>query len=122
MASTISSGRWGLSQTWHFKWRDRLPTLSQTRQVKLEDAIWDSFKVSGFTCGLPRVWLDLFEDGWKVSVNTIAAIMTEHHWYGRQLRKRRSLTKTGKRPVSPDPLGRAFFAARTSAGAESDAF
>jgi hypothetical protein len=58
------------------------------------------------------VWLDLFEGGWRVSVNTIVVIMAEHRWYGRQPRKRQSLTKAGKRPVAPDLLGRAFLAAR----------
>lgn len=110
--TTISCRALGVSQSWYYKWRERPPTRAQCRQVQLEGAVWDSFKASGFTYGSPRVWLDLFEDGWKVSVNTIAAVMAEHHWYGREPRKRRSLTKAGKRAVAPDLLGRAFFAAR----------
>jgi HTH-like domain len=35
--------------------------------------VWESFQASGFTYGSPRIWLDLREAGWRVSVNTVAA-------------------------------------------------
>jgi transposase InsO family protein len=58
------------------------------------------------------VWLDLHEAGWRVSVNTVAAVMAEHGWVGRKPPRRRSLTRQGRRPVTPDLVGRRFIASR----------
>jgi transposase InsO family protein len=103
----------GVSPSWYYKWRDRPPTPRQERAAELEEAIWDSFKASGFTYGSPRVWTDLFEAGWRVSVNTVARIMNENRWFGRPPRKRRSLTKQAKRALAaPDLVGRMFWAPR----------
>jgi putative transposase len=55
--------------------------------------------------------LDLFAAGWKVSKNTIAAVMAEHGWAGREPPRRRSLTRQGKRAPVPDLVGRSFTAA-----------
>lgn len=63
----------GVSPSWYYKWRQRPPTPRQVRTAELTEAIWASFEASGFTYGSPRVVLDLREDGWVVSVNTVAA-------------------------------------------------
>ncbi|MEN3361085.1 MAG: putative transposase, partial [Mycobacteriales bacterium] len=103
----------GVSPSWFYKWRDRPPTPRQDRHAELVDAVWASFKDSGFIYGSPRVWLDLLEAGWRVSVNTVAAVMAEHGWAGRKPPRRRSLTRQGRRPAVPDLVGRRFIAARS---------
>jgi putative transposase len=109
---TVACRALGVSASWYYKWRDRPPTPRQDRQAALADAVWESFKASGFTYGSPRVWLDLREAGWRVSVNTVAAVMAEHGWAGRKPPRRRSLTRQGRRPAAPDLVGRRFIAAR----------
>jgi putative transposase len=109
---TIACRALGVSPSWFYKWRERPPTPRQDRHAELVDAVWESFKDSGFVYGSPRVWLDLFEAGWRVSVNTVAGIMAEHGWAGRKPPRRRSLTRQGRRPVAPDLVSRRFWAAR----------
>lgn len=110
---TVACKALGVSTSWYYKWRDRPPTPRQTRAADLEEAIWASFQASGFTYGSPRVWLDLFEAGWRVSVNTVAQVMHDNRWFGRAPRKRRALTKQAKRALAaPDLVGRAFWAPR----------
>ena len=74
--------RWlGVSESWFYKWRDRPPTPRATRRARLDEAVKASFGDSGGTPGTygsPRVWEDLIEAGWKVSVNTVAASMARH--------------------------------------------
>ncbi|MEO3781665.1 IS3 family transposase, partial [Micromonospora sp. B11E3] len=93
-----------------YKWRDRRPTARQTRRDALDEAIRAAFDASGGTYGSPRVTQDLHADGWQVSVNTVAARMAQLGLAGRTPRRRRGLTKQGKRPVAPDRVRRQFTA------------
>jgi putative transposase len=109
--------RWlEVSESWFYKWRDRPPTGREQRRAELDAAVKESFDVSGGvpqTYGSPRVFEDLVEDGWKVSVNTVAASMARQGLQGRSpKRKRRSLTRPDKAadPV-PDLVKRDFTAA-----------
>jgi len=83
-----------------YKWRNRPPTAGQARRSRLDEAVKASFDDSGGnpeTYGSPRVWVDLIEDGWKVSVNTVAASMRRQGLVGRApKRRRRSLTRPDK--------------------------
>ncbi len=45
-----------------------------------------------------------------MSVNTVAEIMSEQGWYGRESRKRRSFTWPGRRKAARDLVGRHFDA------------
>ena len=76
--------------------------MAQQRREELTDAIWKYFKASEFVYGSPRVVLDLWEAGWTVSVNTVAQIMAEHTWVGRERRPRRNLTRQGKHAAPAD--------------------
>jgi hypothetical protein len=60
--------------------------------------------------GSPRITLDLWAEGRRVSRNTVAEIMAEHGWYGREPKKRRSLIRQGKRKAARDLVGRRFDA------------
>ncbi|MFE6555312.1 IS3 family transposase [Streptomyces sp. NPDC057746] len=48
--------------------------------------------------------------GWRVSVNTVARLMAELGLAGRKIRRRRGLTKPGKRPACADFVRRNFSA------------
>lgn len=100
----------GLSESWFYKWRDRPPTPRQERRARLADAIRKIFDDSGGTYGSPRVTLDLWAAGWQVSENTVAKLMAELGLAGRKPKRRRHLTKAGKRPAAPDRVGRKFTA------------
>jgi putative transposase len=106
--------RWlGVSESWFYKWHDHEPSPRQRRRAELDAAVKASFDDSGGTPGTygsPRVWEDLVEAGWKVSVNTVAASMARQGLQGRSpKRKRRCLTRPDKAaaPIA-DLVGRDF--------------
>jgi len=93
--------RWlSVSESWFYKWRDRPLTPRQVRRGRLDQAVKASFDTSGGvpgTYGSPRVHEDLVEDGWNVSVNTVAGSMARQSIQGRSpKRKRRNLTRPDK--------------------------
>ena len=110
--------RWlSVSESWFYKWHDRPPTPRQVRRADLDAAVRAAFDDSGGTPGTygsPRVWEDLVETGWKVSVNTVAASMRRQGLAGRApKRKRRSLTRPDKAAAPiPDLVKREFSAER----------
>jgi transposase InsO family protein len=102
----------GVSTAWYYKWRRRPaePTKREVSRAALTERIEHCFTASGGTYGSPRITLDLWAEGWQVSVNTVAEIMAEHGWYGREPKKRRSLTRQGKRKAARDLVHRHFDA------------
>ena len=98
-----------------YKRRDRRPTAREQRRAEFDVAVRASFDDSGGTPGTygsPRVFEDLVEAGWIVSVNTVAASMARQGLVARSpKRKRRSLTQPDKaaKPF-PDLVGRDFTA------------
>ena len=110
---TVSSRVPGVSEAWFYKWRRRPaePTKREVRRMQLEERIAHFFRESGETYGSPRITLDLWAEGWQVSVNTVAEVMAELGLQGRKPpRRRRSLTRQGKRRASPDLVHRKFDA------------
>lgn len=104
-----------LSESWLYKWLSRGPSDTELRRGFLDEAVKASFDDSGGTPGTygsPRVFEDLTEDGWKVSVNTVAASMARQGLQGRSpKRKRRGLTRPDKAAAPiPDLVGRDFGA------------
>jgi transposase InsO family protein len=105
-----------LSESWLYKWLSRGPSDQELRRRRLDEAVKASFDDSGGTPGTygsPRVWEDLTEDGWRVSVNTVAASMARQGLVARSpKRKRRSLTRPDKAAAPiPDLVRRDFGAA-----------
>ncbi|WP_326791701.1 IS3 family transposase [Streptomyces sp. NBC_00841] len=87
------------------------PTKREVRRARLEERITNFFRESGDTYGSPRITLDLWAEGWQVSVNTVAEIMADLGLQGRKPpRRRRSLTRQGKRRAAPDLVHRRFDA------------
>jgi len=103
-----------VSESWFYKWHDRPPTPRQARRAELDAAVRVSFEDSGGTPGTygsPRVWEDLVEAGWKVSVNTVAASMAAQGLVARVTRRRRSLTRPDKAAAPIADLVKRDFAA-----------
>jgi transposase InsO family protein len=65
---------------------------------------------SGATYGSPPIGIELREQGWQVSDNTIALAIAELGLAGRVQRRRRGPTRPGKRPAAPDLVNRVFTA------------
>jgi len=110
---TIACRALGVSQSWFYKWRQRpaQPTKREVRRAELADRISHFFIASGSTYGSPRITLDLWAEGWQVSENTVAKIMAELGLQGRKPpRRRRSLTRQGKRKAARDLVHRRFDA------------
>jgi putative transposase len=101
-----------VSQSWFYKWRERPPTPRARRRVALADAVRQIFDESGGTYGSPRIGDELRGKGWRVSDNTIAAVMAELGLVARPKRRRRGLTRQGVRPAAPDLVARQFTADR----------
>lgn len=108
--------RWlGVSESWFYKWHDREPTAREARRAELDAAVKAFFDDSGGTPGTygsPRVFEDLVEAGWAVSINTVAASMARQGLQGRSpKRKRRCLTRPDKAAAPiPDLVKRDFNA------------
>jgi transposase InsO family protein len=103
----------GVSEAWFYKWRRRPsePAKREARRAVPAGRIRCFFDRSGRTYGSPRITLDLWEEGWQVSQNTVAEIMAELGLRGRKPpRRRRSPTRPGKRKSAPDLVRRKFDA------------
>lgn len=99
-----------VSQSWFYKWINRAPTARERRRARLDEQIGRLFTASGGTYGSPRITRDLREAGWRISENTVAARMVELDLAGRPPKRRRSLTRQGKRAVARDLVRRNFTA------------
>ena len=108
----VSCRALGVSEAWFCKWRRRPdePTKREVRRAMLAERIMHFFTESGGTYGSPRITLDLWAEGWQVSVNTVAEIMAELGLQGRKPTRRRSLTRQGKRKAARDLVWRRFDA------------
>lgn len=87
----------GVSESWFYKHRSRKPTRREVRRQQLAEAVTEEFTASGGTYGSPKIWIQLVRQGWRVSVNTIAKVMAELGLVARTVRRRRGLTRPGKR-------------------------
>lgn len=98
-----------VSQAWFYKWRhgDRSPRLA--RREALTAAVRYLFTKHKRRYGSPRITADLREMGWRVSKNTVAALMREHGLVARPKRRRRGGTKRDRSArKAPDLLNRVF--------------
>jgi transposase InsO family protein len=101
----------GVSPAWFYKWRDGDPSPRHARRVQLTAEVKRLFAKHHGRYGSPRITADLHEAGWRVSENTVAAIMREQHLVGRPTRRRRGLTRPGRsRWRAPDLVKRSFGA------------
>ena len=107
--AAVSCRALGVSRSWYYKWASgRLPPRAARRQ-RLQAEVARLFQAHGGTYGSPRITADLTEAGWRVSENTVAALMRELGLAARRKRRRRSATRPAKgRWRAPDLVKRDF--------------
>jgi putative transposase len=105
----------GVSRSWFYKWKaGTLPPQAERRE-RLAAEVARLFMLHEGKYGSPRITADLREDGWRVSENTVAAVMREQHLAARRTKRRRSTTRPGKaRWRAPDLVKRVFPAAQVN--------
>jgi transposase InsO family protein len=107
----VSCAILGFSISWLYKWLGREPTERQCRRAVLDKRVHELFERSKRTYGSPRVHADLLEEGWRISVNTVADSMRRQGLQGRKPKRPKGLTKQDKKaPKFPDLLHRDFNA------------
>ncbi len=105
----------GLSVSWFYKWRDRQPTKTEKRRVKLDAAVAQEFEAHRGLHGSPRVFEDLRAKGWTVSEKTVADSMRRQGLVARKIKRRNGLTVQDKTaPKFPDLIRRDFTAERAN--------
>jgi putative transposase len=105
----VSCRALGVSQSWFYKWKDgELPPRAARRErLKAETA--RLFAGRGGRDGSPRVTAALRDAGWRVSENTVAALMREQGLAARRKKRRKATTRPGKgRWRAPDQVKRKF--------------
>jgi putative transposase len=102
-----------VSQSWFCKWRGgALPPRAQRRE-RLAAEVARLFRLHGGKYGSPRITAGLREEGWRVSENTVAALMRELGLAARRKKKRKATTRPGRgRWRAPDLVKRDFRAAQ----------
>jgi putative transposase len=105
----VSCRALGVSQSWFYKWAGgQLPPRAARRQ-RLKAEVARLFRRHEGKCGSPRITADLRDAGWKVSENTVAALMRELGLAARRKKRRRGTTRPGKgRWRAPDLVKRSF--------------
>jgi len=99
----------GVSRSWFYKYKDGTLTPRAARREALAAEVRRLFTAHRGTYGSPRITADLRELGWRVSENTVAAVMREQGLAARRTKKRRSTTRPGKgRWRAPDLVKRDF--------------
>lgn len=99
----------GVSGAWLYKHKDgRLPARAQRRE-QLKAEVARLFALPEGKYGSPRITADLREAGWRVSENTVAAVMREQGLAARRKKKRKGTTRPAKgRWRAPDLVQRDF--------------
>ena len=105
----VSCRALGVSPAWLYKWLHGDGSVRRGRRQALTTLVITLFARHKGRYGSPRITDDLRAMGWRVSVNTIAAIMAEQHLAARPKRRRRNLTQPdGSARKAPDLLNRDF--------------
>lgn len=105
----------GVSVSWFYKWRDRQPTKTELRRVKIDAAVAAAFTAARGVHGSPRLYLDLRDAGWTVTEKTVADSMRRQGLVARIVKRRNGLTRQDRAaPKFPDLVRRDFTAARAN--------
>src|SRR5699024_8759459 len=94
-----------------YKWLEADPPPRQFRRDRLTDRIKRLFHQHNGTYGASRITAGLVDEDWRVSGNTVAAIMREQHLAARCQHRRRSSTRSdNERWRAPGRMCRMFGA------------
>jgi putative transposase len=103
----------GVSRSWFYKHKDGRLTPRAQRREQLKAEVARLFTLHAGKYGSPRITADLKDAGWRVSENTVAALMREQHLAARRKKKRMGTTRPGKgRWRAPDLVKRDFPASQ----------
>jgi transposase InsO family protein len=109
----VSCRALGVSQSWFYKWHGGAPGPRAQRREKLKAEVGRLFKLHEGKYGAPRITADLRDAGWRVSENTVAALMRGQHLAARRKKRRQGTTRPGKgRWRAPDLVKRDFPASQ----------
>jgi putative transposase len=99
----------GVSRSWFYKHKQGGLPARAARRAALAAEVRRLFTAHRGTYGSPRITAGLREAGWKVSTNTVAAVMREQGLAARRRKKRRATTRPGQgRWRAPDLVKRDF--------------
>lgn len=111
----VSCRALGVSQAWFYKWRGGDASLRRARRRALAVLVAAVFARYRGRYGSPRIAAELREAGWRVSTNTVAALMREQQLVARARSRRKATTRPGRgRWRAPDLVGRRFGAVRAN--------
>ena len=103
----------GVSQSWFYKWHSGTLPPRAVRRRRLAAEVRRLFELHDGKRGSPMITADLQDAGWRVSKNTVAALMAEQGLAARPKRRRKSTTRPGRgRWRAPDLVKRDFPAVR----------
>jgi putative transposase len=109
---TVSCRALGVSQSWFYKWHGGTLPPRAARRQRLAAEVRRLFELQGGKAGSPRITADLKDAGWRVSENSVAALMREQGLAARPKRRRKATTRPGRgRWRAPDLVKRDFGAA-----------
>ena len=98
--------------SWFYKWRRGDVSPRRARRERLKAEVARLFGAHKGKRGSPMITADLHDAGWRVSKNTVAALMAEMGLAARPKRRRKGTTRPGKgRWKVPDLVKRDFPAA-----------
>jgi putative transposase len=99
--------------SWFYKWRRGDVSPRRARRDRLKAEVARLFAAHKGKRGSPMITADLHDAGWRVSKNTVAAVMAEMGLAARPRRRRKGTTRPGKgRWKAPDLVKRDFPAAK----------
>ena len=99
----------GVSRSWFYQHKAGRLAPRAARREALAAEVRRLFAAHRGTYGSPRITADLQEAGWRVSENTVAALMREQGLAARRKKKRKATTRPGKgRWRAPDLVKRDF--------------
>jgi len=102
----------GVPRSWYYKWKDGDRSPRRARRERLKAEVRRLFEAHRGRRGSPVIAADLRDAGWRVSKNTVAALMAEMGLAARPKKRRKGTTRPGKgRWKAPDLVKRDFPAA-----------
>jgi putative transposase len=108
----VSCRALGVSEGWFYKWKDGDRSPRRARRERLKAEVARLFAGHKGKRGSPMITADLRDLGWRVSKNTVAAVMAEMGLAARPKKRRKGTTRPGKgRWRAPDLVKRDFPAA-----------
>ncbi len=105
----VSCRALGVSRSWFYKWRHGDASPRRARRERLKAEVRRLFEAHKGKRGSPMITADLHDLGWRVSKNTVAAVMAGLGLAARPKKRRKGTTRPGKgRWRAPDLVKRDF--------------